>query len=183
MSNDRELIRQARRKAHNYDRYSGCSQSVLGSLQETFNIGDRESFKAATVLSGGVARQGETCGALIGALSALGLVVGRGKIEDTEQYVEAMRPAKEICDRFKEALKDEFGFQGELKSTLCRDMQEKVYGRSFDFNNPKDYREFLDAGGHSDEGCLKICGIAAQVGAEKILEIMKTNSQPGPQRC
>jgi C_GCAxxG_C_C family probable redox protein len=85
MSEDQRLIQEARRKAHNYDRYSGCSQSVLGSLQETLNIGDRESFKAATVLSGGVARCGETCGALIGALMALGLVVGRERIEDTEQ--------------------------------------------------------------------------------------------------
>lgn len=173
MSDDQGLIQEARRRAHNYDRYSGCSQSVIGGLQEIFQIGDRESFKAATVLSGGVARQGETCGALIGALMALGLVMGRERMDDTAQYVRAMKPAKEIYDGFKEALRVEFGFEGELRSALCREIQERIYGRSFDLNKAEDYRAFLDAGGHSDMGCFKVCGIAAQVGAEKILEIMK----------
>jgi len=52
-------------KALEYDKYSGCSQSVLLALQEAFDVGDQESFRAATVLSGGVARRGETCGALL----------------------------------------------------------------------------------------------------------------------
>ena len=34
-----------------------------------------------------------------------------------------------------------------------------------------DYQAFLDAGGHGDNGCLKVCGIAAEVAAEKILKI------------
>ena len=38
---------------------------MLLAIQEAFEIGDIESFKAATVLSGGVARKGETCGALL----------------------------------------------------------------------------------------------------------------------
>jgi len=172
MSEAQRLTQEAGRKAHNYDRHSGCSQSVLGSLQETLSIGDKESFKAATVLSGGVARCGETCGALLGALMALGLVVGRERIEDTEQYRKAMEPARDVCERFKEALRVKFGFGGELRSTLCRDIQERIYGRSFDLNKAEDYRAFIAAGGHSDVGCLKVCGIAAQVGAEKILEIM-----------
>jgi C_GCAxxG_C_C family probable redox protein len=173
MSGNRGLIEEARRKAHNYDRYSGCSQSVLGSLQETLKIGNIESFKAATVLSGGVARQGETCGALLGALSALGLVIGRERIGDTEQYRKAMGPARELCEGFKDALRVEFGFEGKLGSTLCREIQEKIYGRSFDLNKAEDYRAFIEAGGHGDDGCLKVCGIAAQVGAEKILEILR----------
>ena len=87
---DVNLVREIRRKAHGYDEYSGCSQAVLLALQEGLGVGDLESFKAATVLSGGVARRGETCGALLGALMALGLVRGRESIEDTPSYVEAM---------------------------------------------------------------------------------------------
>ncbi len=34
-----------------------------------------------------------------------------------------------------------------------------------------DYQAFLAAGGHSDNGCLKVCGIAAEVAAEKIIEL------------
>lgn len=105
---------------------------------------------------------------------ALGLVIGREEMEDTEQYRKAMAPAKEICDSFREALKAEFGFDKKLESTLCKDIQEKLYGRPFDLTDKKEYQEFLDAGGHSDQGCPKVCGIAAQVAAEKILEILHT---------
>ena len=48
------IIERVRMKATRNDRYSGCAQAVLGALQETLGIGNPESFKAATVLSGGV---------------------------------------------------------------------------------------------------------------------------------
>ncbi len=169
---NKEFIKRIRRKATEYDKeHSGCSQSVLLSLQEGFEIGDEKSFKAATVLSGGVVRRGETCGALIGALMALGLVIGREEIENTEQYKNAITPATEICERFMGALRVEFEFDEELKSTLCDEIQEKIYGRSFDLMDEKEYLEFLNAGGHGDQGCPKVCGIASQIAAEKFLDL------------
>ena len=30
---------------------------------------------------------------------------------------------------------------------------------------------FLEAGGNSDEGCYKVCGIAAEVAAERLLRL------------
>ncbi len=173
MSTNDERVQRAKTNAHEYDRHSGCSQSVLLSLQEEFCIGNDEVFKAATVLSGGVARHGETCGALIGALMALGLVVGRQKMEDTQVYRDSMKPSDDIIDSFKDELKKQFGFEGELDGTLCKQIHAKIYGRPFDMTDPEDYQAFLDAGGHSDTGCLKVCGVAAQVGAEKILEIVQ----------
>jgi C_GCAxxG_C_C family probable redox protein len=171
---NKEFIKKVRRKSTEYDKkHSGCSQSVLLSLQEEFEIGDKKSFKAATVLSGGIVRRGETCGALIGALMALGLVIGREEIENTEQYRNAMKPATEICERFMGALRVEFEFDKELKSTLCEEIQEKIYGRAFDLTDEKEYLEFLNAGGHSDQGCPKICGIASQIVAEKIFDLTR----------
>ena len=53
----RDRIERVKKKAHEYERdYSGCAQSVLGALQEEFGIGDKDSFKAASVLAGGIAR-------------------------------------------------------------------------------------------------------------------------------
>ena len=171
MTNE-ERIQRTKRKALENDFHSGCSQSVLGALQEEFGIGNKESFKAATVLSGGVARQGETCGAIIGALSALGLVIGRERMEDEETYKAMMPPSIEVRTRFREELKKQFGFEEELESTLCRDIQEKIYGRSFYMVDDEERQAFLDAGGHDETGCPKVCGIAAQVAAEKILELI-----------
>jgi len=165
-------LEKVKKAAREYDRYGGCSQSVLLSLQKEFHIGDEQSFMSATALAGGVVWSGETCGAIIGALMALSLLIGRKKIEDTEQYREAMGPSVELINRFKEELKNQFGFKEPLKSTLCREIQGKIYGRSFDLLDERDYQAFIDAGGHSDRGCPGVCSIAAQVAAEKILSLI-----------
>jgi len=170
-TNKEKIIKNVREKAHEYDKFSGCSQSVLLSIQEEFDIKNLEAFKSATVFGGGVARSGETCGALIGALMALGLVIGREQMQDTEIYRKAIEPAREIQRRFKEELKRQLQFKEDLKTTLCKEIQKNIYGRSFDLNDEKDYQEFLDAGGHGDLGCPRVCAIAAQVAAEKILEV------------
>jgi len=173
MTTGEERMKRAKRKALEYDvRYSGCSQSVLGALQEEFGIGNRESFKASTVLSGGIVRQGETCGAIIGALSALGLVIGRNRIEDTEAYRAMIDPSTELRARFMKEIKKQFELSEDLEDTLCRHIQERVFGRSFNLASEKDFQAFLDAGGHSEFGCPKVCGIAAEVAAEKILELI-----------
>ena len=174
MPTNEERILRVKRKALEYDRdYAGCAQSVLGALQEEFGIGNGESFKAATVLSGGIARQGETCGAIIGALSALGLVIGRESIEDTDAYRAMMAPSMAVLTGFKEELQKQFGFEEALTTTLCRHIQERVYGRSFDLTSQEDYRAFLESGGHSETGCPKVCQIAAEVTAEKILALLQ----------
>jgi len=165
--------KQVGRRALEYDKLSGCSQSVLLALQEAFGIGDHMSFKAATTLSGGVARRGETCGALLGGLLALGLVRGREDIRDTQAYRDAMVPANEVVDEFKARLRREFGFKKPLESTICRDIQRSIYGRGYDLSKPEDYKAFLDAGGHGDLGCPKVCAVAAEVAAEKIQALLK----------
>ena len=173
MSPDEGLLDRVRRRAHENDKYSGCSQAVLLSLQEEFGIGDIESFKSATVFGGGVSYQGETCGALLGALMALGLVIGRDTMEDTPTYRAAVGHAVDVWTRFREELQSQLGFNERLTSSLCRDIQRNIYGRSFDMTNEEDYRAFLEAGGHGDEGCPRVCAVAAQVAAEKIVDIMK----------
>lgn len=132
-------------------------------------IGDIESFKAASALAGGVARQGETCGALIGALSALGLVVGRDKIEDIKGYRSGMDLATRLRSRFMDEMRVQFGLSDPLDNTLCRQIHLAIYGRSFDLTKPEEFQAFLKAGGHEDSGCPKVCGVASQVAAQEIL--------------
>ncbi len=171
ISTTTEHIQRVKKMSMKTTPHSSCSQGVLLALQDELGIGSPEVFKAATVLSSGVARHGETCGALLGSLMALGLVVGREKMEGTQTYRDSMDPSADIIARYKEYLRKQFGFEGELQGTLCKQIHAKIYGRAFDMTDKDDYQAFLDAGGHGDNGCLKVCGISAKVAAEKILEI------------
>ena len=119
------MVAWIRRKAPAYDGHSECSQAVLLALQEGLGIGDAESSRSATVLSGGIARRGESCGALLGALMELGLVAGREQMADRPSYVRATGIADEICDGIQEKLREEFGFDEHLASTIWREIQEK----------------------------------------------------------
>jgi hypothetical protein len=101
---------------------------------------------------------------------ALGLVRGRERMEDTPVYVAAMADADRLCDEFQRRLGEEFGFEEPLSSMLCREIQTRIYGRSFDIRDDEQRSAFYAAGGHSDEGCYKVCGIAAEVAAETLLK-------------
>jgi C_GCAxxG_C_C family probable redox protein len=172
-----QTVEQVRTKARANDYYSGCAQAVLDALQETLGIGDAESFKAATILSGGVARRGETCGALLGALMGLGLACGRDRMEDTAAYSRACDEAQPLVDAFKSALQDAFEFEEPLTSTLCRDIQSRLFGRSFYLADAADRAAFLAGGGHDSTKCPQVCAIAAEVAARKILALKSATKE------
>jgi len=120
-----------------------------------------------------VARQGETCGAIIGAMAALNLVIGREKIKDSQTYQAAMIKAIELHSQFKEELKKQFDFTDEIRNSTCRYIQEKIYGRGFIMTDPKEREAFEAAGGHSEKGCPKVCAVAAEVAARELSELIK----------
>ncbi len=112
-------------------------------------------------MAGGVARQGETCGALIGAIMALGALIGRERIEDVEQYYKAMEPAYRIYNLFKE----------KIGHTLCWEIHRIRYGKAYRLYIPEERQAFHDMGGHGRKGCPEVCGVAARIAAEIIFEI------------
>jgi len=142
-------------------KYFGCSQAVLGTLEENLSEVNADVFKAGSALAGGVARQGETCGALIAAIMAIGSVIGRERLEDFEQYLEAMEPATMVYNMFKER----------VGHTLCAEIHKRRFGKVFRFYIPEEREAFESAGGHKREGCPEVCGIAARTAAEVILDI------------
>jgi C_GCAxxG_C_C family probable redox protein len=132
-------------------------------LQEKLNVGSKEVFKAGSALAGGVARKGETCGALTGAIMAIGSVVGRERLEDVEQYQRAMEPATRIYDLFKE----------KIGHTLCCEIHKIRYGKVYRLFVPEEREAFHNMGGHSRKGCPEVCGIAARFAADVILDLKK----------
>jgi len=118
-------------------------------------------FRAGSALAGGVASQGETCGALTGAIMAIGCVVGRERLEDLQQYQKAKEPAKNMYHRFRD----------QVGHSICAEIHKIKFGRAFHLYDPEDVKAFHEAGGHSRSGCPEVCGIAARTAADIILRL------------
>jgi C_GCAxxG_C_C family probable redox protein len=134
---------------------------VLAALQAKLGVGDTMVLKAGSGLAGGVAVQGETCGALTGAIMAIGCVVGRERLEDIQQYQKAKEPAKEMYHRFRD----------QVEHSICAEIHKIKFGRVFHLYDPEEAKAFHEAGGHSRTGCPEVCGIAARTAADIILRL------------
>lgn len=75
-----------------FDSGSTCSQAILSTLGPRFGLNHELALCVAGAFGGGMARMGETCGAVTGALMVIGLCYGKVKPEDDE--------AKESTYRF-----------------------------------------------------------------------------------
>ena len=131
-------------------------------MQDKLNVGSRDVFRAGSALAGGVASRGETCGALIGAVMAIGSLVGRERLEDRGQLQNSMEIASRVYTLFKE----------EIGHTLCAEIHKIRYGRVYRLFVPQEMEAFHNEGGHSRRGCPEICGIAARIAARVILELV-----------
>lgn len=124
-------------------------------------MNDRGVLKSASALAGGIARRGETCGALIGAILAIGQLAGREALGDREQYQKAMRLCGEAYLEFRK----------EIGHTLCAEIHKILYGKWFRLYDQQEYDAFLAAGGHAPDGCPSVCARAARIAASMILDL------------
>jgi C_GCAxxG_C_C family probable redox protein len=76
-----------------------CSQSVFSAFAFQLEIQDDIALKLASPFGGGTAQQGHVCGAVTGALLALGLQKGNATPETKEGTYHL---AKEFINRFQE---------------------------------------------------------------------------------
>jgi C_GCAxxG_C_C family probable redox protein len=132
-------------------------------LQEKLNVGSKEVFKAGSALAAGVAKRGETCGALTGAIMAIGTLVGRERLEDKEQLQISMETADQVYVLFRE----------KVGHTICSEIHKIRYGRAYRLFIPEESEAFHNMGGHSRKGCPEVCGIAARIAAEVILDLKR----------
>lgn len=58
-----------------------------------------------------------------------------------------------------------------MKTTLCIEIQTKIYERPYDLSDPSQRDAFLAAGEHSDKGCSRVCGVASEVSVERLLKL------------
>ncbi len=78
-----------------------CTQAVLSRFAERFGMSREEAFKVATGFGGGIARSGEACGAVTGAVMALGLRYGRKEGGDRADQENTYTKVNEFLERFR----------------------------------------------------------------------------------
>jgi C_GCAxxG_C_C family probable redox protein len=104
-----------------------CSQAVFSVFAVQSGLDKNSALKLASPFGGGIARRGEVCGAVTGALLALGLARGAADPSGKEDIYR---------------LSQEFMRQFELKhgSLLCRDLLD------CDTSSPEGWQKAREAG-------------------------------------
>jgi C_GCAxxG_C_C family probable redox protein len=166
MKSREEILEEVYNRAFKYEAERGsCPQCVLSAIIEVLDVGDPATVQAIDALAGGTALSTEgTCGALVGGLLAISSIVGRSydDFKAGERKRRVFRYSTKLYDRFIE----EYG------SPLCKNVQKKLFGRSFNLLDPKEYAEFEKAGAHVDK-CPSVSGNVAKWAAEIILDELK----------
>ena len=78
-----------------------CSQALLSTYGPQLGLNHELALKVSGALGGGMARMGETCGAVTGAFMVIGLKHGKTKVEDEQTKKRAYSLVREFVDRFK----------------------------------------------------------------------------------
>ncbi len=78
-----------------------CAQAVLSTYASSPELGRRAALKLATPFGAGIARMGQTCGAVTGAFMAIGLRHGRWRRDDEESKERTYSLVKAFVDRFE----------------------------------------------------------------------------------
>ena len=85
--------------AQRFEQGYSCSQSLLLAFASLYGLDEEIAIKIGAPFGGGIARQGETCGAVTGALMVLALKFGpkSGESNDTAYNI-----SQDFMDRFQE---------------------------------------------------------------------------------
>jgi C_GCAxxG_C_C family probable redox protein len=132
-----------------------CAQASFAALQDAFDLEGEQVLKALTPFPG-IALRGETCGAVVGSLMAIGLVFGRERLDDWPGFIVSLRPARRFCLEFEKT-------QG---STICADLLEARMGRSYNLAHPGEALIYANAGG--SQVCSEIVMSAVEIAVEII---------------
>ncbi len=152
----RQLDAIAKSAFNNLRAYSNCCRSTLWAVQTHLHLPDEGTFRACSCLAGGIAGSGETCGAVLGGMMAIGLALGSDRLPSRARDLPARMSAKAFVGAFVE----------KMWSTRCFHVQEALIGWRCD--DPSKAQAWHDADGPT--ACAAVCGFAAREAARLILE-------------
>lgn len=123
-----------------------CSESVLMGYAELCGIIDEVIPRIATGFAGGIGRRVSVCGALVGAIMALGLRYCIDRLGDSHAYKQCLLKSSECYDMFEKA----FGSVTCLDLTVC------------DLSTPEGRRIFRESG-LREKKCMRYVEEAARI--------------------
>jgi len=160
---DKDIAEKAYRLGFEYTKNNGnCAQCVFACVLDSFGWKGDEAFKCASGLAGGIGLYGDgACGAYSGGVMALSFKYGRERknFSDRKASAKSLDLPKDLHEKFIQ----EYG------SVVCRDVQKKIFGRSFNLRDPREREEFIKAGGYEYK-CPEVVGKAARCTVETLLE-------------
>ncbi len=128
-----------------------CSQSVLSTYSKLLGLNHEVALKIAQAFGEGMARMGQTCGAVTGAFMVIGLKHGKVKAEDDEAKEKSYEIVREFVKRFK-------SLHG---SIMCKDLL------GYNLDNPEE-REQAEEKQICETRCPEFVQNAAEI-LEKLL--------------
>lgn len=155
--NSQEARKQKREKnvKNTLKKSKNCAQTSFSVLQQEFDLDGGDILKALTPFPG-IALRGETCGAVIGCLMAIGSVYGRDDLGDFKGYIASLPPSRRFCRRFEE----------EHGSTSCAEILETKFGKRYDLSDRVDAVKYAAKGG--EKVCGQLIASAVHISAELI---------------
>jgi hypothetical protein len=167
-----QLLEKAGELGVNFEKYSGsCSQCTAAALREILGFEDVVVRVATSSCGGQAGFSIGACGGIVGGTIVLDYYLGRPAAMVSATHVipqgmaelsRAMEAAKSFCEKFIR----------HYDSILCPRVQAKLYGRSFNLQDPADWKAFEEAGGHSDPTkCMSVVGNAARWTLETLIEM------------
>jgi len=126
--NKEQTIEAIRERAKgNFSKGFNCAECVLEAVLATVDTGlPPESLKMATGFGGGIGLFGDTCGAITGAVLAVGAVHGRAQLPQNEDRKAAMKEASRelygrpglyrLFNQIPSRVEEKYGH------TLCREL-------------------------------------------------------------
>jgi len=166
-----QLLEKAHELGVAYEKASGsCSQCTVAALREMLGFEDIIVKVASSSCGGQAGFSAGACGGVIGGTIVLDYYLGRPadmvsavqmNPEGMGEFARGMEAAKILGRRFIQ----EYG------SILCPQIQSRIFGRSFNLQDPADWKAFEEAGGHNDPSkCMSIVGNAVRWTLEILME-------------
>ena len=109
---------------------NNCAQSVLAACGQPLGLARETAMQVAQAFGGGLGRTGNVCGAVSGALMAIGLKVWAKDGKDNAAKEQAYRLAQNLMAQF----------QAHHGAINCRDLI------GFDLHTPEGYKKAAEAG-------------------------------------